>query len=93
MDLMKIYSNNNRKYSEEEYNILDIKLQVFYNCCFKIGLLNTQYYSIFLIMLKGQASNFYYNKLSRRLYDFLTIVNFIKAYFKIEENYQKYLLE
>ena len=44
-------------------------------------------------MLKGQVSNFYYNKLFRRLYDFLTIVNFIKAHFKTEENHQKYLLK
>ncbi len=41
MDLIKIYSNNDRKYSGEEYNILDIKLQVFYDYCFKIGLPDT----------------------------------------------------
>ena len=67
---MKIYSNDDRKYNGEEYNILDIKLQVFYDYCFKIRLLDTQYYSVFLIMLKEQASNFYYDKLSSRLYDF-----------------------
>ena len=44
-------------------------------------------------MLKRQISNFYYNKLSRRLYNFPTIVNLTKVHFKIEENYQKYLLK
>ena len=41
MDLIKIYSNNNKKYSREKYNILNIKLQVFYNCYFKIRLPDT----------------------------------------------------
>ena len=67
---MKIYNNDNKKYSREEYDILDVKLQVFYDYYFKIRLLDTQYYSTFLIMLKGQVSNFYYNKLSSRSYDF-----------------------
>ena len=44
-------------------------------------------------MLKGQASNFYYNKLSKKLYNFPTIVNLIKAYFKTKENHQKYPLK
>jgi hypothetical protein len=38
-DLMKIYNNDDKKYGGEEYNILDIKLQIFYDCCSKIGLL------------------------------------------------------
>ena len=28
---MKFYTNNNKKYREEIYNILNIKLQIFYN--------------------------------------------------------------
>ncbi len=67
---MKIYNNDNKKYSGEEYDILDVKLQVFYDYCSKIRLLDTQYYSVFSIILKGRASNFYYNKLSSRSYDF-----------------------
>jgi len=67
---MKIYNNDDKKYSREEYDILDVKLQVFYDYCSKIRLLDTQYYSTFSIMLKGRVSNFYYDKLSSRLYDF-----------------------
>jgi hypothetical protein len=36
-------------------------------------------------MLKGYASLYYYNKIVRRLYDFLIIVKMTKAYFKTEE--------
>jgi hypothetical protein len=90
---MKIYSNDDKKYGGEEYDILDVKLQVFYDCCSKIGLPDTQYYSAFSIMLKGRASNFYYDKLSGRSYDFQTMVNFTKAHFETEENHQKYLSE
>ena len=53
----------------------------------KIGLLETQYYSAFSIMLKGRASNFYYDKLSDRSYDFQTMINLIKAHFEIEKNH------
>ena len=35
---MKIYTNDDHKYGGEEYDILDDKLQVFYNYCTKIGL-------------------------------------------------------
>ena len=52
-----------------------------------------QYYIVFLIMLKNQASNFYYNKMIGRLYDFIIIVQIIKIYFKTEENRQLYILE
>jgi len=92
-DLMKIYNNDDKKYGGEEYDILDVKLQVFYDCCSKIGLSDTQYYSAFSIMLKGRASNFYYDKLSGRSYDFQTMINLTRAHFETEENHQKYLSE
>jgi len=53
---MKIYISDNKKYSKEEYNILDIKLQVFYNCYTKVGLLKSQFHLAFSIMLKGRAN-------------------------------------
>jgi hypothetical protein len=91
--LIKIYNHNDKKYSGEEYNILDVKLQVFYDCCSKIGLLETQYFNAFSIMLKGRASNFYYDKISGKFYDFYTMVIMTKTHFETEENLQKYLSE
>ena len=44
-------------------------------------------------MLKGQASAFYYNKISRQLYDFTIIIEITKTYFKTKERQQKYLIK
>jgi hypothetical protein len=71
---MKFYINNNKKYRGEVYNILNTKLQVFYNCCITVRVLEEQYYITFLIILKDQVSDFYYNKITGRLYNFITIV-------------------
>jgi len=92
-DMMKIYSNDDKKYGGEEYDILDIKLQVFYDCCTKVGLLDTQFHSAFSIMLKGRASAFYFDKISGRSYDFATMVEMTKTHFETEERRQKYLTE
>ena len=71
---MKFYTNNTKKYRGEVYDILNAKLQVFYNRCITIGVLKKQYYIAFLIMLKDQVSDFYYNKIIGRLYNFIIIV-------------------
>jgi len=64
---------------------------VFFDYYIKVGLVNNQFYLAFFIMLKRRASAFYYNKISRQLYDFTTIVEMTKTYFKIKERRQKYL--
>jgi hypothetical protein len=91
--LIKIYNNNDKKYGGEKYDILDIKLQIFYDCCLKIGLSEAQHHYAYSAMLKGRTSFFYYNKIVGRMYDFQTIVVITKTHFKTEENYQKYLSE
>ena len=93
VDLMKIYSSDNKKYGGEEYDILDVKLQVFYDCCTKVGFPHTQFHLAFSIMLKGRASSFYYDKISGRSYDFPIMVAMIKTHFETEERRQKYLTE
>jgi hypothetical protein len=50
---MKFYTNNNRKYKGEVYNILNTKLQVFYNHYITVRVLEEQYYIAFPIMLKN----------------------------------------
>jgi hypothetical protein len=92
-DLMKIYNNDDKKYGGEEYDILDIKLQVFYDCCTKVGLPDNQFHLAFSIMLKGRASSFYYDKISGRSYDYPTMVEMTKTHFETEERRQKYLTE
>ena len=45
-------------------------------------------------MLKDQISNFYYNKIIGRLYNFIIIIiQIVKIYFKTEENRQLYILK
>ena len=90
---MKFYTNNNKKYRGEVYNILNAKLQVFYNYCITVKMLKEQYYITFLIMLKNRVSDFYYNKIIGKLYNFITIVQIVKIYFKTEENRQLYILK
>jgi hypothetical protein len=75
------------------YDILNIKLRVFYNCCAKVGLLDIQYYNVFLVMLKGRAVIFYYDNLSGKGYNFKNIILKIKIYFETKENRQLYLSE
>jgi hypothetical protein len=38
IDLFKLYQSDDKKYTGELYDILDIKLRVFYDCCKKVGL-------------------------------------------------------
>ena len=44
------------------------------------------YYKAYLIMLKGRASSYYYDKIAGRSLDFKAIVAMTKAHFEIEEN-------
>ena len=66
---------------------------MFFDCYIKVKLVDNQFHLAFSIMLKGQASAFYYNKISKRLYDFTTIVEMTRTYFETEERRQKYLIE
>jgi hypothetical protein len=50
---MKFYTNNNKKYGGEVYNILNTKLQVFYNYCITVKVPEEQYHIAFPIMLKN----------------------------------------
>jgi hypothetical protein len=64
---------------------------VFFDYYTKVGLVNNQFHLAFSIMLKGRASAFYYNKIFKQSYDFITIIKITKTYFKTKEKRQKYL--
>ena len=36
IELIKLYLNQENKFSRELYNILNLKLRIFYNCCQKV---------------------------------------------------------
>ena len=44
-------------------------------------------------MLKDQISDFYYNKIIGKSYNFIIIVQMVKIYFKTKENRQLYISE
>ena len=85
-DLIKVYTNDNMKYGGELYDILDVKLQAFYDSCIKVGLPENQYCNAFSIMLKDRARAFYYDKITGRTYNFITTVAIMKTHFETEEN-------
>ena len=66
---------------------------MFFDYYTKVGLTDNQFHLAFSIMLKGRASAFYYDKISRQSYDFITIVEMTRTHFKTEERRQKYLIE
>ena len=90
--LARLY-NDKMKFTGEIYNILDVKLQIFYNCCRKVGILKDQLHEAFAVMLRGRAYLFYYDKITNWNYSFKTIVSLMKTHFKTEENRQLYLAE
>jgi hypothetical protein len=44
-------------------------------------------------MLKDRASTFYYDRITRRPYNFIIMVAMVKEYFETEENWQFYMSE
>ena len=90
---MKFYTDDAKKYGGEAYDILDAKLQVFYDRCIIVRVPEEQYYIAFPIMLKDWASDFYYNKITGKSYNFITMVRMVKTHFKTKENRQLYMSE
>jgi len=60
-NLTKLYYNDDSKYGGEMYNVLNTKLQIFYDYYNKAGIWQQHYYHAFFIMLKERALTFYYN--------------------------------
>jgi len=92
-ELIKLYLDQEKRFSRELYNILNSKLRIFYNCCQKVRLEPNQYHNAYSVMLKGHTSTFYYNHLAGKGYDFSQIIYKTRCYFEIEENKQQYMSE
>jgi len=52
-----------------------------------VRVLEEEYYIVFLIILKDWVSDFYYNKITGRSYNFITIVRIVKTHFETKENH------
>jgi hypothetical protein len=82
---MKTY-NDNDKYGGELYDIIDVKLQVFYDYYNKVGLPEDQFQKAFSVMLKDCVRSFYFSRITGRPYDFIIMVVIVKEHFETEEN-------
>jgi len=90
---MKVYNNNEFKYSGGEYDFLNKKLQIFYELCSKVGIHPNEYETAFSTMLQGSALSFYFDRISNRRLKFEEMITLTKAHFETEERRQKYLTE
>jgi hypothetical protein len=91
--LIKIYTNQDDKYRGGIYDILDAKLQVFYDYYNKAGIQAYQYHYAFSAMLKGRASVLYHSQIQGKRLDFDAMVQRIRDHFENDETYQLYLSE
>jgi hypothetical protein len=92
-NLMKIYQDEEKKFGGELYNTLGAKLQVFRDCCNKVGLMRHQYHHAFSVMLKGRAATFYYDYIAGKRHNFDTMLRLTRTHFKTDENRQLYISE
>jgi hypothetical protein len=92
-NLMKIYQDKKKKFGEELYNTLGTKLQVFQDCCNKVGIMRHQYHHAFSVMLKGRAATFYYDYIAGKRHDFDTMLQLTRTHFETDENRQLYMFK
>ncbi|KAI1006957.1 hypothetical protein K3495_g1266 [Podosphaera aphanis] len=93
-DLMKIHSDDYKKYSGERYDYLHKKLDIFYDFRGKTGLHRDNYSKALSIMLTGKASQFYYQYISgRNDLSLQQALDLIKRHFETPEVRQFYLNE
>ena len=81
--MLKIYSED-MKYRGGD-DSLDRKLQIFYDLCPKASVPPKSYSNAFSIMLKGDARDYYYNKISSHGLNFTTMVKTTQEHFETEE--------
>jgi hypothetical protein len=92
-NLMKIYQDEEKKFGGELYDTLGAKLQVFQDCCNKVGIIRHQYHHAFSVMLKGRAATFYYDYIAGKRHDFDTMLQLTRTHFETDENRQLYMSE
>jgi hypothetical protein len=92
-ELTKLYSDQEKKFGGELYDILAIKLRIFYDSCRKVGIDAGQFHYAYSIMLKGRASAFYYDRLAASNLNFTQMIHETRCHFETEENKQFYLAE
>jgi hypothetical protein len=91
-NLNKLYTNE-LKFGGEFYDVLNAKLKVFYELCYKAGVIPENYNMAYGTMCKGKAQDFYYQNLSSQNLTFEKMVQKTRKYFHTTENHQQYFKE
>ena len=101
-DLAKLY-NDDDKYGGELYEVLGSKLDRFHDYCQKIALQRDEYSKAFATMLKGEATDYYFDNIvrgyidvdthDRQYYTFDEMTNMVKTRFETTEKRQLYMSE
>jgi hypothetical protein len=92
-DLAKLYVNDDLKFGDEFYDMLNQKIKVYKSFCRMAGIPAKGYYEAYSIMLKGKARDFYYHYIDSQGFTFLEMIACIYTYFHIPENHQFYINE
>lgn len=90
-DLGKLYIDRDSDFGAELYDILSIKLLIFYDFYGNFGLKEEQYHSVFSSLLRDCANQFYYDHMVNKGYEFRKMVKLTSSYFETEANKQDYL--
>jgi hypothetical protein len=90
MELNKLYTNNKR-FGGEHYDILDAKLKIFFELCFRVNIKHENYAAIYSVMLKGKAKEFYYQHIIGQNLSFDKMTAKTRAFFHTTKNHQIYL--
>ena len=91
-DLAKLYTDD-QKFSGDRYDVLNLKLTIFYELCGKVGIEPDRYKMAFATMLRGKALTYYYQYISPHNYTFDSMTQKLREYFHTAENHQLFLNE
>ena len=92
-NLARLYTNEDNKFEGEAYNILLVKLKIFYGYYAIASIQSYQYYHALPIMLKDRAVTFYFVSIQDYSYNFENIILLLRTYFETDENRQLYITE
>lgn len=89
-ELSKLYHDDKKKYTGEQFDGLDGKLQIFYEQCRMIGLEEEEYEYAMLIFLKDRAAAYYYDFIAPKKLNFESMITLMRQHFETEETVEMY---
>ncbi|KAI0992070.1 hypothetical protein K3495_g16116, partial [Podosphaera aphanis] len=91
VDISKLYSNHENKWSGKLFDTLGQKLRIFHDNARKVGLPESQFQNAISSMLKDKTWDYFFDKISAKGYKFDQIIWLLRRQFETESNKQEYL--